>query len=92
MSKPTELPEPPTDAPADVSQGHVPTWVPPLSLQPSETGPLLVALAHVSEQGLLHLPTEVPPPPPVPVTLPSEALEQIEALGIAEHLPDWLIA
>jgi hypothetical protein len=47
---------------------------------------------NADDHALLYLPTELAPIPPTDVTLPSEALDHIETLGISSQLPDWLIA
>jgi len=91
---PTQLPSVPPTAPtevtlpdaashmSDVAVSNLPDWV---ALFPSAQ--TLSEPAHTSE----HQPTELPPPPPVEVALPTAALEHIPSEVATTHLPDWLL-
>jgi hypothetical protein len=63
-------------AAADIIASHVPDWF-PLASAPTATA-----------QGQ---PTEIPPPPPVDVTLPPDAAAHLTELPGTAHIPDWFI-
>jgi hypothetical protein len=57
---------------------HVPDWF------------SLTSAATAADRG--HAPTEIPPPPPVDVTLPPDAAAPAHLTGLPEaaRIPDWL--
>jgi hypothetical protein len=66
------LPDAAAEHIATLDFSHLPDWFP------------LVSAAQAAS----HVPTEIPPPPPVDVTLPDAAVSH---LPDAANIPDWLL-
>jgi hypothetical protein len=71
------LPEVAADHISDIDFSHLPEWFP------------LVSAQTATAQD--HPPTEIPPPPPVDVTLPAAAVEHLTQLPEVANIPDWFI-
>ena len=103
MAQPTTLP--PQSHAVDHLPDHLPAIPPEVTIPDAAAGHIAAATAHIVEhipdwftlasvqtvtaQG--HPPNEIPPPPPVAVTLPPAAIEPLTHLPDTAHIPEWFV-